>query len=50
MDDAALSRFFDHYERFSLHAMRVMPALADVVMTVDRNHHIASSSLSRPRA
>ncbi len=37
MDDAALARFFDHYEHFTAHAMRVMPARADVVLRFDRD-------------
>jgi D-glycerate 3-kinase len=47
MDDAALARFFDHYERFSLHAMRAMPARAAVVLSVDREHRVVDSTLSR---
>jgi D-glycerate 3-kinase len=45
MDDAALARFFDHYERFSLHAMKVMPDLADVVLRLDQEHHLVGSTL-----
>lgn len=36
MDDAALARFFDHYERFIRHAMSAMPKRADVILRVDR--------------
>lgn len=47
MDDAALARFFDHYERFTAHAMARMPGLADVVLEVDRDHRVVASSLTR---
>jgi D-glycerate 3-kinase len=42
MDEPALARFFDHYERFTEHAMRVMPARADVVLQLDRAHHVVA--------
>lgn len=50
MDDAALARFFDHYERFTLHAMKAMPARADVVLRVDHRHHVVDSTLSHEYA
>lgn len=46
MDDAALERFFDHYERFTGHAMRHMPSRADVVLRLDRAHRVVSSTLT----
>lgn len=45
MDDAALGRFFDHYERFITHAMKVMPERANLVLHVDRDHRVVDSSL-----
>ena len=45
MDDAALARFFDHYERFTAHAMNAMPTVADVVLTLDAEHRVVESSL-----
>ena len=45
MDDAALARFFDHYERFTAHAMASMPERADVIMRVDRDHRVFESTL-----
>lgn len=42
MDEPALARFFDHYERFTEHAMRVMPARADVVLQLDRAHRVVA--------
>ena len=44
MDEPALARFFDHYERFTEHAMRVMPARADVVLQLDPAHRVVSLS------
>lgn len=40
MDAAQLARFFDHYERFSAHAMREMPRLADVILQLDVQHRV----------
>jgi D-glycerate 3-kinase len=42
MDEPALARFFDHYERFTEHAMRVMPARAAVVLQLDRAHRVVA--------
>jgi D-glycerate 3-kinase len=42
MDEPALARFFDHYERFTEHAMRVMPERADVVLQLDRAHRVVA--------
>jgi len=36
MSRAALRRFLMHYERLSRHALRTLPALADIVVTLDR--------------
>jgi len=46
MDEAALARFFDHYERFTAHAMREMPAVADIVLRLDREHRVVDSTLA----
>ncbi len=35
MDDPALRRFMQHFERLSRHALRSLPARADVVVTLD---------------
>ncbi len=35
MDDAALDRFLSHYERISRHALRTLPARADVLVELD---------------
>ena len=45
MDDAALARFFEHYERFSMHAMREMPAHADVILRLDAGQRVLGSTL-----
>jgi D-glycerate 3-kinase len=47
MDAAALARFFDHYERFTAHAMAHMPGSADAVLQVDREHRVVAFSLTR---
>lgn len=46
MDDAALARFFDHYERFTAHAMRELPKRANVVLRLDREHRVVDSTLA----
>jgi len=43
MDDAALARFFQHYERFSAHATAAMPQRADVVLRLDREHRVVKA-------
>lgn len=45
MDEPALARFFEHYERFTAHAMAVLPRLADVVLRLDREHRVVDSTL-----
>jgi D-glycerate 3-kinase len=40
MDAAALRRFLQHYERLTRHALRVMPARADVLVALGANHGI----------
>jgi D-glycerate 3-kinase len=47
MDDTALARFFEHYERFTAHAMAELPARADVVLQLDRAHHVVRSTLEK---
>jgi D-glycerate 3-kinase len=47
MDDAALARFFQHYERFTAHAMRTLPGRADVILRLDREHRVVRSTLAR---
>lgn len=42
MDEAALSRFFAHYERFTAHAMEAMPARADAILRVDNDHRVVA--------
>jgi D-glycerate 3-kinase len=43
MDDAALARFFDHYERFTAHAMAAMPARADLILRLDREQRVVEA-------
>jgi D-glycerate 3-kinase len=46
MDDAALARFFQHYERFTAHAMRTLPERADVLLQLDREQRVVRSTLA----
>jgi D-glycerate 3-kinase len=45
MDAAALARFFQHYERFTAHAMASMPGRAEVILEVDREHRVVDCRL-----
>lgn len=40
MSCAALRRFLMHYERLSRHALRALPALADIVVTLDASRRV----------
>jgi len=40
MSRAALQRFLMHYERLSRHALRTLPALADIVVTLDASRRV----------
>jgi len=40
MDDAALARFLDHYERLTNHIAREMPARADIVLYLGRDRAV----------
>jgi D-glycerate 3-kinase len=48
MDEAALARFFDHYERFTAHAMERLPERADVILRVDREHRVVEMKHRQP--
>lgn len=39
-DPVALDRFLQHYQRLTQHALRVMPARADVAIRLDREHEL----------
>jgi D-glycerate 3-kinase len=41
MDDAALERFVDHYERLTRHALSVLPSRADLVVGFGDDHRVA---------
>lgn len=45
MDDAAIARFVQHYERISRHMLREAPARADVVLYLDREHRFCAASV-----
>jgi D-glycerate 3-kinase len=40
MSRAALRRFLMHYERLSRHALKTLPALADIVVTLDTSRRV----------
>jgi D-glycerate 3-kinase len=40
MDAAQLARFMQHYERLTRHCLAVLPALADAVFLLDRDHGV----------
>ncbi len=40
MDDAALDRFLQHYERLTRHMLRTLPAQADVIIDMDAERRI----------
>jgi D-glycerate 3-kinase len=46
MDDAAIRRFIDHYERLTRHILTEMPARADAVMALDASRFVTSLRLS----
>jgi D-glycerate 3-kinase len=39
MDEEEMTRFLQHYERLSRHALATLPAKADVVVALDRERH-----------
>ena len=47
MDAAALQRFIAHYERLTRHALRVLPARADVVIALDERRRPTSVRYAR---
>lgn len=40
MDDGALARFLDHYERLTIHIAQEMPARADIVLRLDEDRDV----------
>jgi D-glycerate 3-kinase len=48
MSRATLRRFLMHYERLSRHALRILPALADIVVTLDASRRVESIRASAP--
>ncbi|HKE46848.1 MAG TPA: kinase [Rhodanobacteraceae bacterium] len=50
MSPAALRRFLMHYERLSRHALRTLPALADIVVTLDAKRRVRGIRLARQAA
>lgn len=48
MSRADLRRFLMHYERLSRHALRTLPALADIVVALDASRRVGSIRISAP--
>jgi D-glycerate 3-kinase len=48
MSRATLRRFLMHYERLSRHALRILPALADIVVTLDASRRVESIRATAP--
>lgn len=46
---AQLERFVQHYERLSTHALRVLPAQAEVLLRLREDHRVASVRYASPR-
>jgi D-glycerate 3-kinase len=46
MDDSALRRFIMHYERLTRHALREMPARADITLFLDEAHRFSRVHLA----
>ena len=44
MDEQALLRFIQHYERLTLHNLSEMPDRADVVLTLNRHHNVVHAN------
>lgn len=40
MDDAALARFVQHYERLTRHMLATLPSRADIVVSLGRDHEV----------
>lgn len=45
---AQLERFIQHYERLTAHALRVMPAQADVMLTLREDHRVEEIRFRQP--
>ncbi|HEX5124353.1 MAG TPA: kinase, partial [Rhodanobacteraceae bacterium] len=48
MSRAALRRFLMHYERLSRQALRTLPAIADIVVTLDAARRVSKIRVSAP--
>jgi len=49
MNSAAIEQFIMHYERMTRHNLRELPALADVVLTLNDEHEFSSDELKSLR-
>ncbi|MGH8172860.1 MAG: kinase [Rhodanobacteraceae bacterium] len=50
MSRAKLRRFLQHYERLSRHALRTLPAIADVLVTLDANRKPTRVRVGKPKS
>ena len=48
MDKAGVSRFIQHFERLTRRNLRQLPERADILLTLDSEHHIISSRYKKP--
>ncbi|ASP39484.1 hypothetical protein CHH28_12735 [Bacterioplanes sanyensis] len=46
LDDAALQRFIQHYQRLTEHALKTLPKQADVVLTLNAAHQVNQIQLN----
>jgi len=49
MSRSTLRRFLMHYERLSRHALRTLPALADVLVTLDETRGVRRIRIARTK-
>jgi D-glycerate 3-kinase len=47
MDENQLRRFIEHYERITRHCLKTLPAVADIVISLDDSHSIQSIETKR---
>ena len=48
MDEAGISHFIQHFERLTRQNLEQLPKTADIVLALDREHHIISSHYKNP--
>jgi D-glycerate 3-kinase len=48
MDEAGITRFIQHYERLTRHNLAQLPEQADILLTLNEDHNIASTRYKTP--